>query len=200
MVDILLSSFLVYQYWLLFGVCVFAAFGFPLPATAILIAWWALYAQGYFDMVYLFLAGFLGCILGDFLWYWLSYVYGKGLFIRIGLSRFIDIEKILEKHGSVFRKRSIICIFLSRWLVTGLGPTVNIIAGLTKVRPLLFASTDILGEWVYILLYIGIGYSFGSQWQVILDIIETFSSMILSFSLLFITFYFFWKHYRKREA
>lgn len=65
MVDLLLSSFLVYQYWLLFGVCIFAAFGFPLPATALLLAGGALYAQGYFDIIYLFLAGFSGCVIGD---------------------------------------------------------------------------------------------------------------------------------------
>lgn len=197
--DILLASFLVYQYWLLLGICILAAFGLPLPATALLIAGWALYAQGYFDIFWLFLSGFMGCIIGDIITYGLSYRYGKWIFKRIGFGRFIDIDMLLHRIGPGFIKRSILSVFLSRWAVTALWPSVNIIAWLTKMAPLRFIFTDIAGEILYIGIYVTIGYSFGSQWEEILDIIQSFSSMILSLVLLGIGIYFFWKFYKKKE-
>lgn len=199
MVDILLSSFLVYWYWLLFGICILAAFGFPLPATALLIAGWALSVQGYFDIMYLFFAGFAGCMIGDMLGYELSYRYGKWVFVRMGFGRFIDIEKLLTKHGPGFIKRSILSVFISRWAVTALWPSVNIIAWLTKMGPMRFIFTDIVGEILYVTIYITIGYSFGTQWEEILDIIESFSSMILSLVLLGVGSYFFWRYSQKKE-
>jgi membrane-associated protein len=200
MVDILLSSFLVYQYWLLFTVAIFAAFGFPLPATAILIAGGALYSQGYFDMVYLLMAGFMGCVAGDLLGYGLSYIYGKDIFKNIGLGRFIDLDKLIHTYGKSFTRHGVFWVFISRWLITGLWPTVNIIAWLTKMRPLFFSLTDIVGEAIYVLSCVAIGYSFGTQWEAILDIFESFSSMILSLTLLLVTLSFFWRHYKKKEA
>ncbi len=198
MVDILLSSFLVYQYWLLFWVCILAAFWFPLPATAILLAGGALYAQGYFDIVYLFFAGFSGSILGDLFGYGLSSLYGKSIFVRLRFTQWIHIDGVLERHGPSFIKHSILFVFLSRWLVTWLWPGVNILAWLTKMRPSRFIFVDIIGEFLYIAIYILIGYSFWSEWEVIVDIIESFSFMIVSAVLLGIGLYFFWKQ-RKRK-
>lgn len=200
MVDILLASFLVYQYWLLFGVCVLAAFWFPLPATAILFAGGALYAQGYFDITYLIFAGFMGCIIGDALGYWLSYIYGKLIFVRIGFTRFINIDWILEKYGPGFIKRSLLTVFLTRWAVTGLWPSVNIIAWLMRMQPSRFVFVDIIGEFLYIVIYITLWYSFGTAWEEMLDIIESFSLMILSGVLLGMGLYFFWKQTKKRNT
>jgi membrane-associated protein len=199
MVDIFLSSFLVYKYWLLFGVCVFAAFGVPLPATALLIAWGALYAQGYFDIMTLFWVGFSGCVIGDIFGYSLSYVYGKDIFIRMRLTWFIHIDGILEKYGPSFIRKSIFTVFITRWAVTWLWPSVNIIAWLTKMRPTQFLFTDIIGEILYISIYVSIGYSFGNGWEEILDVIESFSSMIVTGVLLWVGLYFFWKQSRKKQ-
>lgn len=38
MLELFLTYFLEYQYWVFFAVTLFAAFGFPLPATALILA------------------------------------------------------------------------------------------------------------------------------------------------------------------
>ena len=63
MFDYVLSSFLLYQYSVFFFVTLLAAIGFPIPATALILAAGAFYSQGYFDIVPLFLSGFIGCML-----------------------------------------------------------------------------------------------------------------------------------------
>lgn len=193
MIDFLLSSFLVYQYWLLFFVMYFASFGFPLPATALLVAGWAFYAQGYFPLSSLFIAGSLGCILWDNTGYFLSYHYWKWIFQRLWLSKILNSRQFTS-FEPIFIKRSIFSVFITRFLITGLGPSVNILAWITKMKPSHFIISDIIGEMIYITLGIGIGYSFSSQWESILQIIESFSSMLLTFTLLLLIAYFLWKH------
>ena len=67
------------------------------------------------------------------------------------------------------------------------------------MHPVKFIMIDIIGEFLYITIYIAIGYSFGAQWEEILDVIESFSSMILSGVLLSIGYYFFWKQMKKNR-
>ncbi len=63
MLDFLLSSLLVWKYALLFGVVSFAAFGFPIPATALVVAAGAFAAQGYFDVFPVFASAMAAAIV-----------------------------------------------------------------------------------------------------------------------------------------
>lgn len=193
MLDYVLSLLLVYQYWLIFTITILAAFGIPLPATAVLIAGGAFYTQGYFNITYLLLAGFIGCISGDLLAYGISYTYGKDILIRMGLWKIINIDKFVDEHGVSFMKKSVLSVFLTRWLLTGFWPSINLLAGIMKMSPIKFFLVDITGEALYMAIAISIGYSFGTEWESILDIIESFSTMIVSFLLLIFGIYFFWK-------
>lgn len=193
MLDFILSIFLVYQYWLFFGVMYIASFWFPVPATALIIAWWAFYAQWYFDISLLLFSGTLWCVLWDVSGYWLSYHYGRDIFRHLGLRKILDSSQF-STFEPVFIRRNILSVFFTRFLITGLGPSVNILAGLTKMRPLYFIVTDIIGESIYLILNIIIGYSFSSQWQSILEILESFSTILLTLCLIMISFFIFWRH------
>jgi membrane protein DedA with SNARE-associated domain len=52
------------------------------------------------------------------------------------------------------------------------------------MRPAQFLFIDIIGEILYVSIYVSIGYSFGNGWEEILDVIESFSSMIVTGVLL----------------
>lgn len=54
MLSFFLSYLLIYKYTVLFFVIAFASFGFPLPATALLVATGAFVAQGYLSVYALF--------------------------------------------------------------------------------------------------------------------------------------------------
>lgn len=43
---------------------------------------------------------------------------------------------------------------------------------------------DFLGESVWILLYGGLGYAFGSQWEVVSDFISNFGGLVLGIAVL----------------
>lgn len=72
MLDFFLSSLLVWNYALLFLVVSFASFGFPLPATALLMASGAFSAQGYFEMDAILLSALAAAVIGDHAGYFAS--------------------------------------------------------------------------------------------------------------------------------
>lgn len=196
MIDFFLSSFLIYHYWLFFFVMFFASFGFPLPATALVIAGWAFIEQWYFDIWLLFLSWTLGCILWDIFGYWVSYLYGKDIFYRIWLRKILESPQA-STFEPIFIRRNISSVFITRFLITWLWPSVNILAGITKMNPASFIMTDIAGEIIYIALILTLGYSFSSQWESILDILESFWIALSTMSLIGIFIYLFWKHSHK---
>jgi membrane protein DedA with SNARE-associated domain len=59
--------------------------------------------------------------------------------------------------------RRLPAIFLSRWLVSALGPYVNFAAGAARINWLGFTLPAIAGECVWVSIYIGLGWAFSSD-------------------------------------
>lgn len=125
--------------------------------------------------------------------YGISFRYGEAIFVRIGLRRVLHSSQFQDFIPS-FEKNAFLSVFITRFLITGLGPATNILAGITHMKPVRFIMSDILGEVLYIMLYIVIGYSFGSQWESIVNLIESFGTMLMSIVLIAIVLYFLWKY------
>ena len=62
-------------------------------------------------------------------------------------------------------------VFFSTWLVAPLGPWVNFAAGATGLPWRRFTIWDVLGETVWVTIYIGLGFSFASQIETVADIL-----------------------------
>ena len=60
-------------------------------------------------------------------------------------------------------KRGGSSVFFSCWLVAPLGPYINYISGITKFTWARFALWGILGEIVWVGLYVGLGYTFADN-------------------------------------
>jgi membrane protein DedA with SNARE-associated domain len=60
-----------------------------------------------------------------------------------------------------------------------------------------FLFVDILGEAIYVTLYLVIGYSFGSEWESIIEIIESFGAILVTLCLIGILV-FLLRRYRKK--
>lgn len=64
------------------------------------------------------------------------------MFQKIGLKKILDSAKFAAVE-ELFSKHSASAIFTSRFLATGLGPTVNILAGFSKTSPKKFIPLDV---------------------------------------------------------
>jgi membrane protein DedA with SNARE-associated domain len=192
MLTFFLSYLLVYKYAVLSIVIFTASFGVPIPATTLLTAAGAFAAQGYFDMYSIFICGFFASTLGDITGYFVSFRYGQEVLMRIGFrklltsSRFQALEVIFSRHSTS-------TIFSSRFLITTLGPMVNILSGLTKVNYKKFLLYDILGEFLYVIIFTGLGYVFSDQWETISQISEDTTTILVLIVVLLAIFAILWR-------
>ncbi len=155
-----------------------ASFGFPLPATALLMAAGAFAAQWYLEIESILLWGIISSMLWDILAYGLSYRYGRRFLIRIGFGPMLHSSKF----GTIewlFRRYTNTSLFVSRFLLTNLGPVINVLAWLSKTSPKKFLLFDFLGEFLYVLIFSGLGYIFSDQWEVISSIAGDVTSVLV---------------------
>ena len=178
MVSLFLSYFLIYKYLVLFLVVATASFGVPIPATALLMAAWAFTAQGYLDIWITLFSSFAAAVFWDLLGFFIAFRHGKGVLGFLGFSRFIASPKFLVVEN-YFSKYSTLSIVLSRFLFTQLGPIINILSWLSQISWKKFLFYDLIGEAVYVILFIGLGYTFGEQWETILSISQDIALILI---------------------
>lgn len=176
-----LSFLLLYKYIGLYIVALLAALALPLPSSSILAAAGAFSAQGYFSITTVLLVALLGNICGDAIGYMVSRYYGTRLLEKIGLHKTLHSKLYLALEGYM-HNYSFSLIFFSRFL-TGVGPLVNILSGITKVKYLVFFGIGIAGEVTYVLVYGLVGYFLGSEWENNLGFLFKATSVIIVFGI-----------------
>ena len=157
-----------------FGFLLFlGALGIPVGASVLLIAAGAFAQQGFLVWQPTAAFGLFGALLGDALSFGLGYYAREAVEIRFGGS------SAWKSAQSAFDSRAGLAVFLTRFLVTALAVPINLIAASSGMRFRHFMTYDVLGETTWILLYGGLGYWFGSQWEVVSDFISNFGGLML---------------------
>jgi membrane-associated protein len=155
------------------GLLYLGALGIPLPATLVVIAGGAFIRQDLLDAVNTPLLGFSGTIAGDIC------LYLVGLLASGWIERRFGQTAAWGSARSLFQRRGGIAIYLTRWLLTAVAFPITLIAGSSRHPFRKFILMDILGELTWFAIYGGLGYAFGSQWELISDFLSQFSGFIL---------------------
>jgi membrane protein DedA with SNARE-associated domain len=145
----------------LFGVVTIAADGIPLPITLLLIVTGSLASQGVMRFWWAVGLATAGAVLGDQAGYAIGRWGGSGLVDRF--SRMLGGRERLEKTQSQAREWGGPGIFFSRWLVTPLGPWVNLASGIAEYSWIRFLIWDVAGEFLCALIYILLGRVFSDR-------------------------------------
>lgn len=154
------------------------ATGLPLPGTFFVIAAGAFIRQGVMDIT-LTPALALACVvLGDVA------SYGVGRFARVGIQRRFGESPTWQRAESTLQKRGGIAVYLTRWLLTPIAIPTNLVAGSGGYPLGRFVAYDVAGELTWLVLFGGLGYAFGSQWEVISDFISDFSGLLVGIVVL----------------
>jgi membrane protein DedA with SNARE-associated domain len=149
------------------------ALGLPIGASVVLIAAGAFCQQGILNWQSAALLGLIGAIFGDALSFGMGY-YAKGF-----VDRRFGKSSAWRSARISFQQRAGLAIFLTRWLVTAVAIPTNLIAGGSGYKFTRFISYDIAGEIIWIGLYGGLGYLFGSQWELVYDFMSNFGGLLL---------------------
>ena len=175
--DQLLAALLLYGLPVLFLIILIASIGIPLPVTLMLVAAGSFAAQGDMKLSYVIVVASSAAILGDHIGYGVSRWGGRKLVDRItarlgGAEKIHNAEALSKKWGGAG-------IFFSRWLITELGPWINVTSGLTGYPYRHFVIWDVLGEVLWVLLYVMLGFKFSDRVQYLVEILGNLAWVIL---------------------
>lgn len=155
MTEWLLALVPQYGIWLLAISTFLSCLALPVPASILMLAAGGFVAAGDLSLTGCFLSSLIGAIAGDQLGYLLGRKGGASIIQRLG-KRAAPISKASE----YLSKKGGMAVFLSRWLVSALGPYVNFAAGASGLNWARFTIWEVLGEVLWVGLYIGLGRSF----------------------------------------
>ena len=174
MTDWFLAAVPTYGPWLLALATYLSCLALPMPASLLMLTAGGFAAAG--DLVLWQVAGaaLAGAVAGDQTGYWLARRGGAPLLDRLGHGA---RAPLITRARALVAARGALAVFLSRWLVSPLGPYANLVTGATRFGWLPFTLAGMVGEAVWVALYIGAGFSFGSNLQAATE----FAGSILGF-------------------
>jgi membrane-associated protein len=178
MSDFLLTQVINYGAPILGAILFFGALGVPFPGTLIVIAVGAFCREGFLPWHTTGLIAWTGVVLGDCVGYAVGhYARGPALHWLGGSDQWVKAENFFQRWGRM-------SIFLTRFLITGIASPVNVIAGMGNISFRTFLIYDVSGEAIWVFGYGGLGYLFGSQWELVGEFMSNFGGLILGIVLL----------------
>ena len=150
-----------YGLWLLAATTFLSCLALPFPASILMLTAGGFAAAGDLVLWQAFLAAALGGIVGDQLGYWAGRGFGAAFLAR--LRKDAARDKLLARADALMDRRGGLAVFFSRWLVSPLGPWVNLVAGSTGYGWPRFTLAAVAGEVVWAGLYVGTGYGFAGN-------------------------------------
>lgn len=173
----LLDLLLTYGVVALAPILAASALGLPIPASLLLLAGGAFAGSGQLALLPLVIVGILATSAGDSLGYWLGRRGGAAALARFG-PRFGIKPTALVQADAFLGRWGGVAILLTRFLLTPLGPVINIVAGTGRYPYRHFIAYDVLGEAIWVLLYLALGYLFSASWDVLADILGQASQVL----------------------
>jgi membrane protein DedA with SNARE-associated domain len=145
----------------LFVVAAVAAVGLPLPVALLLIVTGSLIAQGVMDARWAIGLACAGSVAGDLIGYAIGR-WGGGRLLHL-FSRVLGGPQRLNQAEARVRSWGWAGIFFTRWLLTPLGPWVNLASGVSRFPWGRFLLWDVLGECLCVVIYVTLGRVFSDR-------------------------------------
>jgi membrane protein DedA with SNARE-associated domain len=175
--DQLLGALAQYGLPVLFGVIVIAAAGIPLPISMMLVAAGSFVELGEMKLWQVIVVASGGAVLGDQIGYALGRWGGQRVAARIertknGTAQIAQAKAFAKRWGAAG-------IFFSRWLITPLGPWLNLTSGMTGYPWTRFFIWDVLGEVLWVVLYVMLGKLFSDRVQALVEVLGNLAWVIV---------------------
>jgi membrane protein DedA with SNARE-associated domain len=167
--------------------------GFPLPTTLLVVVAGAFSREGILNVVLAGGLGLAGAVLGD------SLTFALGRFARGWVQRRFGASRAWQSAQQTFDKWGGLAIYTTRFMV-GVGAfaqPVSLIAGGNGYSYYRYLLYSIAGEATWIGIYGGLGFIFGSQWELISDFITSFGGLLFGLFTLGVGVYFFLRWRRR---
>jgi len=150
--------------------CYAGSLGIPFPITPVVLAAGALVRAGLLEWQLVLLACLAGASLAD------QSEYLLGRLAQPWLKRHFGQKLLWQQADSTLGRQGDLAVVLTRFWLTPLAPTVNVISG-GRTPYLRFLAFDVLGELLWVILYGGLGYLFAAQWEAVSETMGQISAV-----------------------
>lgn len=182
MSDWLLLQLADYGLPLLFLTTALSCLALPVPASLVMLTAGAFAAGGDLDVMPTALSALAGALIGD----QLGYAIGRAGQSRLHgyIDRYPKRAALLARAVTLLRQRGGLGVFLSRWLVSPLGPYVNFAAGAAALRWRQFTLWGAAGEALWVSLYVGLGYAFAENLTAVAEFASNISGLLAGLAVM----------------
>jgi len=182
----------------LFGIVGIAAIGVPLPITLLLIVVGSMISQGAMNPWWAIGAAGAGSILGDQAGYAIGRWGGPAVIAR--LSALFGKRASLEAMEAKAKAWGGPGIFITRWLLSPLGPWINLASGTAGYPWHRFLFWDILGEITGAAVYISLGRFFSDRVMALSGVLGDLTWAIAALLAAIILGYQLWAYLRRARV
>jgi len=169
-----------YGAYVIFASAFLSCLALPIPTSLMMLSGGAFIVAGDLAAAPVVLAAFGGAVLGDQTGFLIGRYGGAPVIDRIARSP--ARRAVLTRARVLVNRHGMFGVFFSTWLVAPLGPWVNFVAGATGLTWVRFAISDILGEAIWVSLYVGLGYGFASQIDTIATLMGNIVGLLAALS------------------
>jgi membrane protein DedA with SNARE-associated domain len=165
--------------------------GLPVPSLPILLAAGALSGTHRMNFVGAVLSCTLATILADFVWYELGR--RKGIKVVQWLCKIsLEPDSCVRRTEGLFEKRGAKSLLFTKF-VPGLNAVIMPLAGIFQMRRDRFLLYDMLGSLFWLTTYIGLGYIFTNQIELIARNAASLGSWLVFILVCALAFYILYK-------
>ena len=178
MTETFLALIPTYGVWLILASVTLSCLALPVPSSIMVMVAGGFAAAGDFAFWQLVLYAYFGFVLGDQIAFWLARHAG-GPFI----DRFEEKPKTAAVVGRAKRlveRRGLVAVFLSRTVLSPLGPYVGYISGALGMSWFRFTMTAVMGAFVWCFTYAWLGYAFADQITRIASLISSSIGIVMA--------------------
>ena len=185
--SILLNAVATYGLLAVFVSVLVSALGVPLPTSFLLIMVGSLVEQGEMNFWPVVAVAVIAAVIGDHIGYGIGWYGGRGPVMRI--CRKLKAEMLLARAEATSRKWGGASVFLSRWLLTAVGPYINLTSGISSYSLPRFMVWDVIGEVLWVLAYVMLGRFFNDRVAELSDALGDFTGVALGLAATVILIY-----------
>lgn len=196
--DFLRGALVHYGYWAVAAALLLENAGIPVPGeTVLLLASFLAYSERDLQLTFIILVGTVAATVGDNLGYAAGYYGGRRL-----LERYRRIFRVSDQalaHGEgLFARYGSITILFARF-VFGMRVIAGPLAGVLRMPWKNFAVFNALGAALWVTAIAVAGYSFGSQWRLLMHFMKRFDlALVAAFTVVMAVLW--WRSRRMRGS
>ncbi len=198
MTELLLTLVPVYGMYAVAVIVFLAALGIPLPSSVLVVTCGGLAASGDLNIIQLMVTTAICYAVGDQVAFAIGAAAGPQQIEK--MKRRPKLEKLVNKAENLYSKHGSFAVFLSRTVLSPIGPSMAYLSGASKMNRLQFSVLSALGIALWSAAYSLLGYISAGNLPVVSDLVASILATVF-FLLLSIGFFIWlWLHWRHFEV